>query len=131
MQCKAAAIAGVNNGVLRFVGVVDHTIFAVLDVSMNFDMIVGTEPVMQAVFIVCSPQDRTMKDAAVCETIRQTAEINTATVAVFVNCQLNFLPALNQDLGAFQCKDALFAFAEVDVMIGAGRPFGFSRYSAT
>ena len=40
MQSKAAAVCGVNGGVLRLVRVVHHTILAVLDVGVNFYIII-------------------------------------------------------------------------------------------
>ena len=44
MQRKAAAAGGVNGGILRLVRVVHHTILAVLDVGVNFYIIIGAEP---------------------------------------------------------------------------------------
>ena len=41
--------------------------------------------------------------------------------AVFVDSHLHFLVLLEQDLGAFQCKDALFALAEVHGVVRAVR----------
>ena len=40
VQVEAAAIAGINGGILRLVGVVYHAILAVLDVGMYFDIVV-------------------------------------------------------------------------------------------
>ena len=44
MQRKAAAAGGVNGGILRLVRVVHYTILAVLDVGVNFYIIIGAEP---------------------------------------------------------------------------------------
>ena len=52
MQRKAAAVCGVNGGVLRLVRVVHHTILAVLDVGVNFYIIIGAEPSMQFILAV-------------------------------------------------------------------------------
>ena len=45
MQSKTAAVCSVNGGVLRLVRVVHYTILAVLDVGVNFYIIIGAEPV--------------------------------------------------------------------------------------
>ena len=57
VQGKAASIAGVDGGVLRLIGVVYHTIFAVLNVGVHLDIVVRAEPFVQVGFIVGSPQD--------------------------------------------------------------------------
>ena len=75
MQRKAAAIAGVNGGVLRLVGVVHHAVFAVFDVGVYFHVIVGTEPAVQVLLIVCRPEDGTVQYAVVDKAVRQSARI--------------------------------------------------------
>ena len=57
VQGKAASVAGINGGVLRLIGIIYHTILAILDVSMNLHVIVRAEPLVQVGFIVGSPQD--------------------------------------------------------------------------
>ena len=61
MQSKAAAVCGVNGGVLRLVRIVHHTILAVLDVGVNFYIIIGAEPCMQFLLAVGTPQDSAVK----------------------------------------------------------------------
>lgn len=61
MQSKAAAVCGVNGGVLRLVRVVHHTILAVLDVGVNFYIIIGAEPCMQFLLAVGTPQDSAVR----------------------------------------------------------------------
>ena len=56
MQVKAVAISRINCGILRLVGVVHHTILAVLDVGVNFYIIIGAEPCMQFLLAVGTPQ---------------------------------------------------------------------------
>lgn len=119
MQIEAAAVAGVNGRVLRFVGVVDHAVLAVLNVGMDFHIVVRAEPFVQVDFIVGSPQDGAVQHAVVHKTVRQTADIHAAPLAVLVRSHLDFLVTLNQNLGAFQCEDALLALAKVHVVVGA------------
>ena len=75
MQSKAAAVCGVNGGVLRLVRVVHHTILAVLDVGVNFYIIIGAEPCMQFLLAVGTPQDGTIEGAAVGKAVRHTADV--------------------------------------------------------
>ena len=57
MQSKAAAVCGVNGGVLRLVGVVHHAVLAVFDVGVHLHVVVGAEPCMQLLLAVGTPQD--------------------------------------------------------------------------
>ena len=68
MQSKAAAVCGVNGGVLRLVGVVHHAVLAVFDVGVHLHVVVGAEPCMQLLLAVGAPQDSAVKGAAVCFT---------------------------------------------------------------
>ena len=70
MQSKAAAVCSVNGGVLRLVGVVHYTILAVLDVGVNFYIIIGAEPCMQFLLAVGAPQDSAVQGAAVGKAVR-------------------------------------------------------------
>ena len=54
MQSKAAAVCGVNGGVLRLVRVVHNAILAIFDISMDFHIVVGTEPSVQFLLAVGS-----------------------------------------------------------------------------
>ena len=119
MQVKTAAVARVNRGILRLVGVVHDAVLAVLNVGMDFDIVVRAEPFVQVGFIVGSPQNGAVQHAVVHEAVRQTADIHAAPLAVLVGCHLHFLVTLNQNFGAFQREDALFALAKVHIMVGA------------
>ena len=77
MQRKAAAAGGVNGGILRLVSVVHNAILAIFDISMDFHIVVGTEPSVQFILAVGTPQDGSVKGAAVGETIRYTADVFT------------------------------------------------------
>ena len=119
VQVEAAAIAGINGGILRLVGVVYHAILAVLDVGMYFDIVVRAEPLVQVGLIVGSPQDGSVQHAVVHKAVRETTDINTTTLAVLVRGHLDFLVTLNQNFCALQRKNALFALTKVNVMVGA------------
>ena len=119
VQVEAAAIAGINGGILRLVGVVYHAILAVLDVGMYFDIVVRAEPLVQVGLIVGSPQNSAVQHAVVHKAVGQAADVHAAALAILVRGHLHFLVALNQNLGAFQRKDALLPLAEVHVMVGA------------
>ena len=112
------AIGGINGGVLRLVGVVHHTILAVLDVGMDFHIIIGAEPSMQLVLAVGTPQDGTVKGAAVGKVVRHTADVHGTALTEVVRRHLHFLVPLHQNLGAFQRIDVLLALAEVDGLVG-------------
>src|SRR5699024_1596937 len=119
MQLKAGAVAAVDGGVLGLVGVVHHAVLAVFHVGVHFDVVVGAEPGVQLVLAVGRPQDGPVERAAVDEAVGQAADVDAATLAVVMGGQLDFLVPLDQDLGAFQCVDALFALAEIHVVVGA------------
>ena len=104
MQIEAAAVAGVNGRVLRFVGVVDHAVLAVLNVGMNFHIVVRAEPFVQVGFIVGSPQDGAVQHAVVHKAVGQAADVHAAALAILVRGHLHFLVALNQNLGAFPAQ---------------------------
>ena len=78
MQSKAAAVCSVNGGVLRLVRVVHYTILAVLNVGVNFYIIIGAEPCMQFLLAVGTPQDSAIKGAAVGKTVRHTCLLYTS-----------------------------------------------------
>lgn len=118
MQSKAAAVCGVNGGVLRLVRIVHHTILAVLDVGVNFYIIIGAEPCMQFLLAVGTPQDSAVKGAAVGKTVRHTADVHGTTLAEVVCRHLHFFVSLHQYFGAFQRIDVLLAFAKVDGPVG-------------
>ena len=47
MQVKAVAISRINCGILRLVRVVHNAILAIFNISMDFHIVVGTEPSVQ------------------------------------------------------------------------------------
>ena len=65
VQLKAAAVAFVHSGVLRFISIVYYAVFAVLYIGMYFHVEVGGEPLVQLFFIVSGPQDCTVQNTAV------------------------------------------------------------------
>ena len=75
MQSKAVAISRINCGILRLVSVVHNAILAIFDISMDFHIVVGTEPSVQFTLAVGTPQDGSIKGAAVGKTIRYTADV--------------------------------------------------------
>ena len=119
MQGKAAAVASVNSGILRLVGVIHDTVLAVLDIGMYFDIVVCAKPLVQVGLVVGGPQDGSVQHAVVHEAVGQTADVDAATLTVLVGGQLDLLITLNQNLGALKREDVLFALAEVHIMVGA------------
>ena len=119
MQRETGPVAAVYGGILRLVGVVDHTVLAVLYIGVYFHVAVVAEPGVQFALGMGGPQNGTVEHTVVQEAVGQTADVNAASLAVLVGGHLHFLVALNQDLGAFQGVDALLAFAEIHVVVGA------------
>ena len=56
MQVKAVAIRRINCGILRLVSVVHNAILAIFDISMDFHIVVGTEPSVQFILAVGTPK---------------------------------------------------------------------------
>ena len=57
IQRKAGAVALVNNGALRLVGVVHNAVLAVLHIGVYLHVEITAEPFVQAFFVVGAPQD--------------------------------------------------------------------------
>ena len=57
LQEKAAAVSAVYSCFLRFVSIVDHTVFSVFHICMHFYVEVFTVPAMQDVLTVGTPQN--------------------------------------------------------------------------
>ena len=119
MKGKAASVAGINGGVLRLIGIIYHTILAILDVGMNLDIVVRAEPFMQVGLVVGGPQDGSVQHAVVHKAVRETTDLFSTFFAVLVRGHLDFLVTLNQNFCALQRKNALFALTKVNVMVGA------------
>ena len=95
-----------------------YTILAVLDVGVNFYIIIGAEPCMQFLLAMGAPQDSAVKGAAVGKTVRHTADVHGTTLAEVVGGHLYFLVPLHQHFGALKGVDVLFALAKVDRPVG-------------
>ena len=91
MQVKAVAISRINCGILRLVSVVHNAILAIFDISMDFHIVVGTEPSVQFILAVGTPQDGSVKGAAVGKTIRYTADVYGTSLAEIMRRHLHFL----------------------------------------
>lgn len=57
MQGEGAAVAPVNHRILGNIGVVDHTILAVLYIGMDLCVVILAEPGVQPILIMGRPQD--------------------------------------------------------------------------
>ena len=120
MQFKAIVV-GIDNGILRHIGVVDHAVLAVCNKGMDFHIVVGGEPLVEDLFAVGSPQDRAVQHTAVLEGVGQSGDVDAAAVAEAVCSHLYFLVLLNQDVSTFVSKDALLAFSEVHFVCHIGQ----------
>ncbi len=78
LQEKAAAVAAVYSRFLRFVSIVDHTVFSVFHICMHFYVEVFTVPAMQNVLTVGTPQNTAVQNTAVFEAVGQTTDVNAA-----------------------------------------------------
>ena len=52
MQRKAASVPFIYHSILRFIGIVDYTVFSVLHIGMYFHIVVLREPSVQILLIV-------------------------------------------------------------------------------
>ena len=73
MQGKAVAISRINCGILRLVSVVYNTVLAILDICMNFYIIICRIPAVQFFFCGCGPEDCAVEHTAVLETVWKSA----------------------------------------------------------
>ena len=112
MEREAAAV-GIDGGILGNVGVVHNAVLAVGNESVDFHIVVGGEPLVQDILAVGRPQNGTVQDAAVFKGVGQVGNVHAAAIAEGVDCHLNFLVLLHQNVGALQGVDALLALAEV------------------
>ena len=95
MKFEAASVAFVYNGVLRLVGVVYDTVFAVLYIGMDFYIVVCGIPAVQLFLCGCGPEDCTVEDTAVLEAVRKSADINASSFTKSLHSHLYFLVFLN------------------------------------
>lgn len=65
LQFKRRSVAAIDHRGLRRVGVVDHAVFAVLHIGMDFHVWIRGEPAMQLVFGVCAPEYGAIQEPAV------------------------------------------------------------------
>ena len=117
MKFEAASVAFVYNGILWLVGIVYDAVFAVLYIGVDFYIVVCGIPAVQFFLCGCGPEDCTVEDTAVLETVWKSADIDTAALSEGSDCHLHFLVFLDQDLGSVKCIDVLFAFAEINVSV--------------
>ena len=61
--------------------IVDHAEPAIFHIGMYFHIEVGTEPLMQILLSVGTPQNTAVQNTAVLKAVRQTADINTAPLS--------------------------------------------------
>ena len=73
---------------------------------------------MQLLLAVGTPQDSTVKGAAVGKAVRHTADVHGTALAEVVCCHLHFFVSLHQHFGAFQRINVLLALAKVDGLVG-------------
>ena len=77
VKFEAASIAFVYNSILRLVGVVYDTVFAVLYIGVDFYIVICGIPAVQFFLCRCGPEDCTVEDTAVLEAVRKSADIDT------------------------------------------------------
>ena len=69
MKFEAASVAFVYNGILWLVGIVYDAVFAVLYIGVDFYIVVCGIPAVQFFLCGCGPEDCTVEDTAVLETV--------------------------------------------------------------
>ena len=113
MKFKAAAIASVNHRILWLIGIIYHTVFAVLHVCMNFHIVVCGIPAVQLLLCRGRPENCTVKHTAVLKAVRQSADVNAAAFSEGLHRHLYFLVFLDQNAGFRKRKNILLAFPEI------------------
>ena len=73
MKFEAASVAFVYNGILWLVGIVYDAVFAVLYIGVDFYIVVCGIPAVQFFLCGCGPEDCTVEDTAVLETVWKSA----------------------------------------------------------
>ena len=63
---------------------------------------------------MCTPQNTPIKNSAVLKTIRQSADINRAALAKFIDCHLHLFIPLHKNFCSLIGKHVLLALSEVD-----------------
>ena len=113
MNFKALSVPCINSCILWFIGVIYHTILSVFHIGMNFHIIIRREPAVKFILCCRRPEHGSVQNTTVFKTVRQPADINATTLSEGFYRHLDFLVFLDQDLRIRQCKDILFALAEI------------------
>ena len=110
-----AAISGIDLCLLRFIGIVDHAVFSVCHIGVDFDMVVGGKPAVEVLFISRTPQNRPVKQSVVFKGERQPADVDRAPCAKFMYRKINVISRLRQDLCPVKRIDILLSLAKINV----------------
>ena len=113
MNFKALSVPCINSCILWFIGVIYHTILSVFHIGMNFHIIIRREPAVKFILCCRRPEHGSVQNTTVFKAVRQPADINATTLSEGFYRHLDFLVFLDQDLRIRQCKDILFALAEI------------------
>ena len=117
VKFEAASIAFVYNSILRLVGVVYDTVFAVLYIGVDFYIVICGIPAVQFFLCRCGPEDCTVEDTAVLEAVRKSADIDTTAFSEVLHCHLHFLVFLDQNLSSVKCINIFLSFTEINVSV--------------
>lgn len=108
MKIKAAAVSAENSSILRLISVINHTVFAIFHIGVNLYVVVGGIPAVQLFLCRCGPEHCAVKHTAVLKAVRQTADVNAASLSKGIYCHLYFFVLLDQDLCIRKCKGCSF-----------------------
>ena len=117
MKFEAASIAFVYNSILRLVGVVYDTVFAVLYIGVDFYIVICGIPAVQFFLCRCGPEDCTVEDTAVLEAVRKSADIAPRPFPKFFTAICTSWSFWIRISVTVKCIDVLFAFAEINVSV--------------
>ena len=118
LQRKTAAITTINHSFLAGICIIDHAEPAIFHIGMYFHIEVGTEPLMQILLSVGTPQNTAVQNTAVLKAVRQTADINTAPLSKLMDSHLHFLLPLYQNFRVLVSEDVLFTLTKVHWLRG-------------
>ena len=109
VKFEAASIAFVYNSILRLVGVVYDTVFAVLYIGVDFYIVICGIPAVQFFLCRCGPEDCTVEDTAVLEAVRKSADIDTTAFSEVLHLP-SALPGLSGSESQFRQVHKYFSF---------------------
>ena len=96
---EARTIPTIDCGRLWLVGVVYYAELTVFNVGVNFHVVVATEPAVELIFTVATPQHCSVQQTVVLKAVGQATDVHTSTRTILVYSQLNFFFSLHKNGG--------------------------------